>query len=163
MRTRLHTVWLTIVPALVGLTMLAMIGYAIADTMREQETQARITVTERTIERVVRARCAEGVTDPRGCQRLLDRLLKNASPTQRAALQGERGAVGPRGATGTQGPSGITGMRGEPGARGTRGLTGPIGPTGPTGAGTVGPPGPPGPAGPPGTPGRPTTPGIPLA
>lgn len=170
MRDRLKAAWITVVPAIVGLTMLAMLGYAIADTLRANEQRTRVEVTERTLERVVRARCAEGTDDAAGCRALLERLLQYATPEQLEELRGERGAQGPRGEPGPRGVPGAAGSAGDAGARGLRGAAGTRGPSGPRGlpgpagppgapgrpgASIVGPPGPVGPAGPPGLPGVP--------
>lgn len=145
-----------IVTALLASVALAAVVGVVYLVIAQQQTSQRLQV----VERVVRAECGAGVAGPSaraGCQRLLQRIIDNADPTQIAALRGERGPagangidgkdgedgnpgapgrvgpVGPRGPAGMPGPAGATGPQGPPGPRGVAGAVGPIGPVGPEG------------------------------
>lgn len=148
-RRRVVDLWASAVPVVLVLVALGGIGYIVADSLRAREQEDKIQV----ITKFVRAECGPKLSTKRGCQELLDRILKSASPEQLTYLRGKNGLDGRDGIDGARGPQGPPGAKGAPGSRGPRGLRGPRGARGP--AGPRGIQGFPGPIGPPGQPGRP--------
>ena len=116
------------------------------------------------IERTVIMRCE---ADGRACEKVLTRLVNEATDAQLRRL-GDRLIEASKGTAGTNGRNGKNGARGLQGPAGPRGATGPPGPRGATGArgprgatGAKGNPGVPGPQGPKGDPGSPGLRGLP--
>lgn len=142
-------------------------GYAVWKGFRTEHTikliATRVVRVEQPSPAERKARLQRAISDLSLQQRreLLDRLLRSATPQQKARLRGPRGHDGARGSTGRRGARGARGAQGVPGARGIPGATvrGPAGIPGRPGSSSTGARGPTGPQGPAGPDGAPGTPG----